>query len=79
MEEREFLTDGIVWIHLGRTTLGDREMWRLYEQLYHQLLSCREEDLGDDDEGKDADDNASNSSSGSSGNKKDNNHALDDT
>mmetsp|Transcript_31029 Transcript_31029/g.50644 ORF Transcript_31029/g.50644 Transcript_31029/m.50644 type:complete len:796 (-) Transcript_31029:608-2995(-) len=79
VEVREFFTDGIAWIHLGRTPLGEREIRRLYEQLYDQLLSCGEGDLGDDDEGKDEDDNASNSSSGSSGDEKDNNHVSDDT
>ena len=79
VEVREFFTDGIVWIHLGRTPLGEREIRRLYKQLYHQLLSDGEEDLGDNNDRKDEDDNASNSSSGSSGDEKDNNHASDDT
>jgi len=74
VEVREFFSDGIAWIHLGRTPLGEREIRRLYEQLYDQLLGS-DDDLGDDDNdggGKDDDDNASNSSSGSSGDEKDN-------
>ena len=74
VEVREFFADGIAWIHLGRTPLGEREVRRLYEQLYDQLLGG-EDDLGDDGDdapGKDDDDddNASNSSSGSSGDEK---------
>lgn len=33
VESREFFTDEIVWIHLGRTALGEREVRRMYEQL----------------------------------------------
>ena len=65
VEVREFFSDGIAWIHLGRMPLGEREVRRLYEQLYNQLLGG-EEDSGEDDvdgAGKDDDDNASNSSS----------------
>lgn len=46
VEVREFFSDGIAWIHLGRTALGEREIRRLYEQLYDQLLG------GDDDDGE---------------------------
>ena len=81
VEVREFFSDGIAWIHLGRTALGEREVRRLYEQLYDQLLGGTEDnDVGEDDNnggGKEDDDedddNASNSSSGSSGDEKDNN------
>ena len=33
VEVREFFTDGITWIHLGRMTLGEQEIRRLYKQL----------------------------------------------
>ena len=79
VEVRGFFTDGIVWVHLDRTPLGQWEIRILYKQLYDQLLLCGEEDLGDNDEGKDENGSASNSSSGSSGDEKDNNHASDDT
>ncbi|KAL3807712.1 hypothetical protein ACHAXA_005725 [Cyclostephanos tholiformis] len=70
VEVREFFSDGIAWIHLGRTALGEREVRRMYEQLYVQLLG-NEEGEGEDHfiEGKDDDgdeDNVSNSSSDSS-------------
>jgi len=73
VEVREFFSDGIAWIHLGRTPLGEREVRRLYEQLYDQLLGGADDDVADDDKGKDddGDDNASNSSN-SSGDDEDN-------
>jgi len=74
VEVREFFSDGIAWIHLGRTPLGEREVRRLYEQLYDQLLGG-EEDAAEDDNGgendDDDDDDASNSSDDSSGDEKD--------
>lgn len=66
VEVREFFSDGIAWIHLGRTPLGEREIRRLYEQLYDQLLGGDDDDGENDDGGKD-DDDSSNSSSGSNG------------
>ncbi|KAL7468353.1 hypothetical protein ACHAXS_010664 [Conticribra weissflogii] len=68
VEVREFFSDGIAWIHLGRTPLGEREIRRLYEQLYDQLLGGEDDDEAEDDDGKD-DDSASNSSGVSNGNK----------
>lgn len=66
VEVREFFSDGIAWIHLGRTPLGEREVRRMYEQLYDQLLGGEDEDE-DGNAGKDDDDdNISNSSGGSS-------------
>jgi hypothetical protein len=47
VEVREFFSDGIAWIHLGRVALGEREIRRLYEQLYDQLLGGEN---GDDEE-----------------------------
>ncbi|KAL7458434.1 hypothetical protein ACHAWC_010046 [Mediolabrus comicus] len=68
VEVREFFSDGIAWIHLGRTPLGEREIRRLYEQLYDQLLGSGDADVIDDDPtgGRD-DDDASDSSSDSYG------------
>ena len=77
VEVREFFSDGIAWIHLGRTALGEREVRRMYEQLYDQLLG-NEEDGGEDDNAggkEDDDDNASNSSSDSSDDEKKDNAA----
>ena len=51
VEVREFFSDGIAWIKLGRTPLGEREIRRLYEQLYDQLLGD-----GEGGDGNDADD-----------------------
>ena len=47
---REFFSDGITWIHLTRTPLDEQEVWRLYKQLYNQLLGGKDEDNGDKDE-----------------------------
>ena len=68
VEVREFFSDGIAWIHLGRTPLGEREIRRLYEQLYDQLLGSGDADVIEDDPtgGRD-DDDASDSSSDSYG------------
>ena len=68
VEVREFFSDGIAWIHLGRTPLGEREIRRLYEQLYDQLIGSGDADVVEDDptDGMD-DDDASSSSSDSNG------------
>ncbi|KAL7483179.1 LOW QUALITY PROTEIN: hypothetical protein ACHAW6_008841 [Cyclotella cf. meneghiniana] len=60
VEVREFFSDGIAWINLGRTALGEREIRRLYEQLYDQLMGGEEDE--DDDGGKEEEEDASNSS-----------------
>ncbi|KAL7434903.1 hypothetical protein ACHAXH_009043, partial [Discostella pseudostelligera] len=72
VEVREFFSDGIAWIHLGRTPLGEREVRRMYEQLYDQLLAGDEDEEENGIGGKDDDDdNTSNSSGGSSDDEKD--------
>jgi len=38
VEVRERFTDGIAWIHLGRGPLSERDIRRLYEELYRQLV-----------------------------------------
>eukprot|EP00985_Skeletonema_marinoi_P003358 scaffold1436_cov130-Skeletonema_marinoi.AAC.1 len=70
VEVREFFSDGIAWIHLGRTPLGEREIRRLYEQLYDQLLGSGDADVVEEDPTSgmdDDDDGASSSSSDSNG------------
>jgi len=46
VEVRERFEDGIAWIQLGRATLSDKDIRRLYEELYDQLL-MRDIDLKD--------------------------------
>jgi len=78
VEVREFFSDGIAWIKLGRTPLGEREVRRLYEQLYDQLLGGGEDGDGGNDgndgndaeanrDGKDGRDDGSDSSGDSDG------------
>ena len=38
VEVRERFVDGIAWLQLGRNPLGDRDIRRLYEELYRQLV-----------------------------------------
>lgn len=38
VEVRERFSDGISWIQLGRGPLGERDIRRLYEELYRQLI-----------------------------------------
>ena len=38
VEVRERFVDGIAWLKLGRNPLGDRDIRRLYEELYRQLV-----------------------------------------
>jgi hypothetical protein len=51
VEVRERFPDGIAWIHLGRGALGERDIRRLYEELYRQLIikDSDIDDLIDDD------------------------------
>ena len=70
VEVREFFSDGIAWIHLGRIPLTEREIRRLYEQLYDQLLGGEEEDDDDENGGKDDDDDDDDSSDDEDGEKK---------
>ncbi|KAL7504615.1 hypothetical protein ACHAXN_002449 [Cyclotella atomus] len=60
VEVREFFSDGIAWIHLGRVALGEREIRRLYEQLYDQLLGGENDD--DEEDGKEEEDDEDDSS-----------------
>ena len=52
VEVRERFPDGIAWLHLGRGPLSERDIRRLYEDLYRQVV-VKDADLdGDsDDEG----------------------------
>ena len=78
VEVREFFSDGIAWIHLGRTPLGEREIRRLYEQLYDQLLGSGDADVIEEDPTNGIDDDAaSSSSSDSNGGKNDRSTRLD--
>ena len=51
VEVRERFSDGIAWIQLGRGPLSERDIRRLYEELYRQLIirDADLEDLEDDD------------------------------
>ena len=73
VEVREFFSDGIAWLHLGRTALGEREVRRMYEQLYDQLLGFEEDDNAG---GKEDDDENSSTSSGSSDDKRHDNNVI---
>ncbi|KAL7432471.1 hypothetical protein ACHAXM_003131 [Skeletonema potamos] len=77
VEVREFFSDGIAWIHLGRTPLGEREIRRLYEQLYDQLLGSGDADVIEEDPTDrmdDDDDDASTSSSDNSNGRNERHH-----
>ncbi|KAL7552348.1 hypothetical protein ACHAWF_015590, partial [Thalassiosira exigua] len=69
VEVREAFADGIAWIRLGRTPLGEREVRRLYEQLYEQLLGGGEggnvEEEDEDKAGKEEEEEDDGLSSGS--------------
>ena len=67
VEVREFFSDGIAWIKLGRTPLGEREIRRLYEQLYDQLLGGGEEDDGNNNDDGDAEANKDDKDKGDDG------------
>lgn len=56
VEVRERFSDGIAWIVLGRGPLSERDIRRLYEELYRQLIIKGNADLDDD-----SDDDGSNS------------------
>jgi hypothetical protein len=47
VEVRERFSDGIAWIVLGRGPLSERDIRRLYEELYRQLI-IKDADLDDD-------------------------------
>ena len=44
VEVRERFVDGIAWLKLGRAALSDRDVRRLYEELYRQLI-VKEQDI----------------------------------
>ena len=48
VELRERFSDGIAWLQLGRGPLAERDIRRLYEELYRQLI-IKSADLMDDD------------------------------
>lgn len=55
VEVRERFSDGIAWIQLGRNPLTEKEVRRLYEELFRQLVSKdddSEEGQSDDDASK---------------------------
>ncbi len=61
VEVRERFTDGIAWIHLGRGPLSERDIRRLYEELYRQLVVKAPDDyFGDYDYFMDSDDDEDN-------------------
>jgi hypothetical protein len=68
VEVRERFTDRIAWIHLGRGPLSERDIRRLYEELYRQLIvKAPDDSFGDYDymmESDDDDDNGSSSKIG---------------
>jgi len=45
VEVRERFVDGIAWIQLGRNSLSDKDIRRLYEEIYDQLLLQRNIDV----------------------------------
>ena len=52
VEVRERFPDGIAWLHLGRGPLSERDIRRLYEDLYHQVVvKDADLDVDSDDEG----------------------------
>ena len=64
VEVRERFTDGIAWIHLGRGPLTERDIRRLYEELYRQLVvKIPDDNFGDYDYLMDSDDDDDNGGS----------------
>lgn len=51
VEVRERFSDGIAWIHLGRGPLSEKDIRRLYEELYRQLIVKTQDFDYDDDDG----------------------------
>jgi hypothetical protein len=50
VEVRERFSDGIAWLQLGRGPLAEKDIRRLYEELYRQLfVKDADIDVGDDD------------------------------
>jgi tetratricopeptide (TPR) repeat protein len=58
VEVRERFSDGIAWIQLGRNPLTEKEVRRLYEELFRQLVT-KDDDGADDDEDLGTDDDGS--------------------
>jgi len=54
VEVRERFCDGIAWIQLGRNPLTEKEVRRLYEELFRQLVT-KDADGPDDDNGTEDD------------------------
>lgn len=66
VEIRERFSDGIAWLQLGRGPLSEKDIRRLYEELYQQLIvkgSDADFDLWDDAEGDKMDESPSRGSS----------------
>lgn len=55
VEVRERFSDGIAWIQLGRGPLSERDIRRLYEEIYRQLI-IKNADLEDDPDDDDIQD-----------------------
>jgi hypothetical protein len=50
VEVRERFSDGIAWIQLGRGPLSERDIRRLYEELYRQLMGKDSDDYDDSED-----------------------------
>ena len=67
VEVRERFGDGIAWIELGRKPLSDKDIRRLYEELYDQLLT-RDIDLNNVNSNNNNEDKSDQENEGKSGN-----------
>jgi hypothetical protein len=65
VEVRERFSDGIAWVQLGRGPLSERDIRRLYEEIYRQLI-IKDADLEFDEDEEDSPDLSAMASVGSS-------------